>query len=525
MQTRHSTSLSASNTWKPLKRMGKPEIRVVKNFSPTFTKQDLNNNCFNKALSLTEDKEMEISNVEEVVGIEKKDHEVIFWDREPQTDVETTAITKTKTASPTTTTNPTTIPTPNNNQQQGRQLTLYHPNGWYNTWQKTSTLLSQLEKNYNLPMATFSSERRFQDPILSTTNTMEAQTDTPETRRSIRSGRSGLEVFKCTNYRIITIPAHWFPIEFFHHPRDQQASTYFRLSDEQSFYPVPTFQNGGSTSTSRHTGRERLYLQVGSQGCLRSYSNSSRIQEISNVLTPGQGISIQDISFWNEREFQGIQQTNEICHGTSKEKRNPVGILSRRHLHFGKDKNGSLCTHNDSNITFRESGLCDKQRKEYINTFSTAGFSRFYIQLEENDDISSEQETVKNQDESEPSSELINEKIMSWIARLLGKMTSVIPAIGKALLHIFTKGSSEKSTPKQSTMGSDLNNINAESTRIVMVEDVKPTLKWFAKRKTPITPDLVIHVDASDSGWGVSSDHINTAGLWIQQEQLQSINV
>ncbi|KAG1369239.1 hypothetical protein G6F61_012504 [Rhizopus arrhizus] len=37
--------------------------------------------------------------------------------------------------------------------------------------------------------------------------------------------------------------------------------------------------------------------------------------------------------------------------------------------------------------------------------------------------------------------------------------------------------------------------------------------------------DLTIHVDASDTGWGVNSNRVSTSGFWTQQEKELSINV
>lgn len=119
------------------------------------------------------------------------------------------------------------------------------------------------------------------------------------------------------------------------------------------------------------------------------------------------------------------------------------------------------------------------------------------------------------------------EKSCRWIASLLGKMTSVIPAIGEALLHIRYLQRDLARNLHQNHQQWDANcNLSTQS---------RQELQWWKTwsqqrnglpiRKEVVTPDLVIHVDASNSGWGVASNHVNTAGLWKEDEQLQSINV
>ncbi|KAG1061745.1 hypothetical protein G6F41_012014 [Rhizopus arrhizus] len=482
MQIKRSTSPSALNIWKPLKKRAKPKTHTVKNSSEIFTKQDSNNVYFNKVLIHTEDEDMAISNVDEVVGTEEEDQEVLFLDQEPQTNGDTTTIIKTnKIRTTTTTTTSTATMHPNNNTRQERQLTLYYPHRWYSTRWETSTVLPQLDKNYVTPLATLSSEGRIQDTISSTTNSMEVETFTPDDRRSIRGRRSCPKVFERTNNRIITIPTYWFPIEFFHHTRDQQTSTYIRLPNDKSLHSMSTFQDGGCSGTSRLDRREGLHLQVGSQGCLCCHSYSPRIEEISNVFTQRQGVSIQDIGFRDECQSSNIQQTNAVRYGAYENARDPTSVLPRRHMHFGEDTDGSSEAHNGRNITFRKPGFCDKQRQEYINTFTTARLSGVYIQFEENDNISSKQEVIQTPIESEPSTEFIEGTIMQVDSQLDRKDDFGHTSNRRSpFAHtIFTTRPIEEFTPKSPTMGSDLHDIDPESTRITMVENMESTEKRF----------------------------------------------
>lgn len=115
-----------------------------------------------------------------------------------------------------------------------------------------------------------------------------------------------------------------------------------------------------------------------------------------------------------------------------------------------------------------------------------------------------------------------------WIASLLGKMTALIPAIGEALLHIrylqrdLAKSLSinqqdwEKPCPLSATSIDELHWWKT----FVTTKNGLPI-----RQITDFKQDIVIHVDASDIGWGVSSPTIQTTGRWTPREKDHSINV
>lgn len=115
-----------------------------------------------------------------------------------------------------------------------------------------------------------------------------------------------------------------------------------------------------------------------------------------------------------------------------------------------------------------------------------------------------------------------------WVAALLGKMTSMIPAIGEALLHI-------RYIQRDLSMSLMRNRHNWEG-QCLLSQKSKEDLEWWehwAQTKnglpihppTPPAPQMTIYVDASDTGWGVKSETIETAGHWTPAERENSINV
>lgn len=107
-------------------------------------------------------------------------------------------------------------------------------------------------------------------------------------------------------------------------------------------------------------------------------------------------------------------------------------------------------------------------------------------------------------------------------------MTSMIPAIGEALLHIRYL---------QRDLASSLQQTHQDWEAICKLSSTsQEELHWWEnfvcqKNGLPIqkiahaTPKVIIHVDASNTGWGISSPLVTTSGFWTQEEVQQSINV
>ncbi|KAG1370665.1 hypothetical protein G6F61_011843 [Rhizopus arrhizus] len=115
-----------------------------------------------------------------------------------------------------------------------------------------------------------------------------------------------------------------------------------------------------------------------------------------------------------------------------------------------------------------------------------------------------------------------------WYASLMGKMTSMIPAIGEALLHIRYL---------QRDLAHNLQRHHQKwEAPFTLSTNSKAELQWWMnfvtdKNGLPIhkidnpKPAITIHVDASDIAWGVASPELETMGYWTEEEKAQSINV
>jgi hypothetical protein len=115
-----------------------------------------------------------------------------------------------------------------------------------------------------------------------------------------------------------------------------------------------------------------------------------------------------------------------------------------------------------------------------------------------------------------------------WIAALLGKITAMLPAVGDALLHI-------RYLQRDLSKALHMNN-NQWDRPCPLSPLAHSDILWWTTTATafnglPIMqpprprPFATLHVDASDSGWGVASPIMQTSGFWNHEDRLDSINV
>ncbi|KAG2216398.1 hypothetical protein INT45_012487 [Circinella minor] len=194
------------------------------------------------------------------------------------------------------------------------------------------------------------------------------------------------------------------------------------------------------------------------------------------VVTPIHQESRKFLTFLHKNK---VYQYKTLAFGMS------IGILSGRYLHFGEDKNRSLYTYNDSDNTLRKPGFCDKQGKEHNNTFTTTRFSWVYVQFVKDDDIGSKQKTIKTKIKSETSSEYVQRSLMSVDGQLVREndFSNTSNRRSPSTHMVSTTGSREEFTLPSSAMGSSLQVITSEPTRITLVDGVEPAKKWLTNKK------------------------------------------
>ncbi|KAG1049068.1 hypothetical protein G6F43_008581 [Rhizopus delemar] len=117
-------------------------------------------------------------------------------------------------------------------------------------------------------------------------------------------------------------------------------------------------------------------------------------------------------------------------------------------------------------------------------------------------------------------------RLCSRIASLIGKITAMIPAVGEALLHVRSMKRDLARALRNSNHNWELACSLSTTSRQELTWWINkaPLKKGLPIRYKQPSPYITIYVDASDSGWGVSSQSVQTAGYWTKNEKEESIN-
>ncbi|KAG0931393.1 hypothetical protein G6F32_011682 [Rhizopus arrhizus] len=338
----------------------------------------------------------------------------------------------------------------------------------------------------NTHLAIIDSKRGIPNSISPSTFTLENSTLEPEPDGTNSGQRSSRQIPSSRNNRGIPLTMNKLLIEFLHNTRNQQTETDFGLPEAQPFYSMPTFQNGGSSSSSRNYGEGRLHLQNRSEGRLRSNSNTSEITSISHIHEQRNGLPIQDSSIWNERKSKDFQQNDETRNGTFEKTRHPLGLLFGRHLHSREISGENESSHRTSYYSLGELGLFDQQKKEYINPIENTGIPRLYVQHKDNEDFSSREKNIQIKEPNKSSISHIKNKNMQMVCEFDWEDDSYDSGNRRSITtyQVFAERLSTESTSTSSKLGSKLYIVNEQFNRIELVDQVDQLQKWLTDSQT-----------------------------------------
>ncbi|CEP20048.1 hypothetical protein [Parasitella parasitica] len=175
----------------------------------------------------------------------------------------------------------------------------------------------------------------------------------------------------------------------------------------------------------------------------------------------------------------------------------------------------------------RRPRIPDQQGKECVRTEDLSRISWFPLQHQVYDNVST---TFKDQEIAATSttSPKCDQSLMQMGCESTEKDDCTIPAISEALLHI-------RHLQRDLARSLHLNHNNWNSTCEISQKS-KEEIQWwkaFLVKKNGLliqqiplaAPETTIFVDASDVGWGVSSNHIETSGFWSQLDKEKFINI
>lgn len=299
------------------------------------------------------------------------------------------------------------------------------------------------------------------------------------------------------------------------------------MSKIELFHSSRTFQDRRRPSVAGIDRKSRLYLQNRFKGCIRSSSYARRIQGLPKFRKRRGSIPLQVPGVWPKRSSKNFFQNNEVCNRTAQERRDSGNLLSERHLHPSQDEGRNESIDNQGETSFRKAWLHYQLQEEHPHPIKDSGIFRISVQQQDHDHFSTRVEDYKFNEENPSGGDDSNED-MQMDSRFIGEddVNDTSSRRSSIKYQVFTEGSIEDITPDTPKLGDNLQIVNTslqESSWWEMFLTQKNGLP--IQKITAANSKTTIHVDVSNSGWGVSSDMITASGFWNQEGEQKSIHV
>lgn len=299
------------------------------------------------------------------------------------------------------------------------------------------------------------------------------------------------------------------------------------MSKIELFHSSRTFQDRRRPSVAGIDRKSRLYLQNRFKGCIRSSSYARRIQGLPKFRKRRGSIPLQVPGVWPKRSSKNFFQNNEVCNRTAQERRDSGNLLSERHLHPSQDEGRNESIDNQGETSFRKAWLHYQLQEEHPHPIKDSGIFRISVQQQDHDHFSNRVEDYKFNEENPSGGDDSNED-MQMDSRFIGEddVNDTSSRRSSIKYQVFTEGSIEDITPDTPKLGDNLQIVNTslqESSWWEMFLTQKNGLP--IQKITAANSKTTIHVDVSNSGWGVSSDMITASGFWNQEGEQKSIHV
>ncbi|KAG1042355.1 hypothetical protein G6F43_011925 [Rhizopus delemar] len=356
---------------------------------------------------------------------------------------------------------------------------LYHPLRWHSTGQSPTTFSPLLENNNQSFLAHISNSKWLQDPIFQETDPMEESKEGDDSRRSTPYQRSNTEILGWRDDREIPYTKSAIPLQVLYYTRKDEEKTNPGLPEIELIHPSRTFQDGRSSGTKRANRKRRLHLQNRSKGRIRSGSNACGLPRFPKFRERRSGLQIQIPCVRPQCSTKDFLQDHALCHRTSEERRDPNHLLFGRHLHLGEEKARNEPIDNQSKASSRETRLPHQLQKEYSHTIKNSGVSGFYIQQQDNADICTTIEDYQP-DEEDPTVTYLSEENVQMDSRTTREDDFHDSSSGRGSItyKIPTTGPVEDITPDETELGSNLQIVKYQPSRVTLVGNFHNTEEW-----------------------------------------------
>ncbi|KAG1453448.1 hypothetical protein G6F56_007573 [Rhizopus delemar] len=368
----------------------------------------------------------------------------------------------------------------------------------------------ELEESDASSMALVRYQLRMPNPISIKTHPLEIETVYSVRERSNNCKFSSEFLSSISSNREVTNTGREIFVKLLHNQGTHKDTSNFGLSPYQLIRTMQSFQNGGCACIERTDRTERLPLQDRSQGCIYCSTHPSRIKEISLVQALRHDIPIPISDIWPECSPTGIFKAHEVCIGTHTCKGDPPGILLGRHM-------------------FDLLGIHYQLSKERSDSETYSRIPRVYLQHEDYEDQRATEEVDKAYVENQTDKPNFKNSIMLVVCGITREKHSHDTSNGRSTspYSISSTRPGKESPATTIRLGNALPFVIQGMEGIEMVRNQRRKPEWTPIPKTEDTrpPAVVTHVDASDSGWGITSNEVETNEFWTEIEKETSINV
>ncbi|KAG1455997.1 hypothetical protein G6F56_006934 [Rhizopus delemar] len=401
------------------------------------------------------------------------------------------------------------------NSENSKNSVSYRTSRWDSTRGAPQPFLPQLAEDDDSQLAVVNCPRRLPNTICITTDSM-------ETTKADGFSSSGTSCRRCCGQQVFGIRSnrnssgsngHSLSFAVLYDQGTHQVSPDFRLQENQQFCPMRTFQDGRCSNFEGDDSGRRFSFKNRPEGCLCGSPHSPSVKAFSFLFAPGNSLQIQIPSFWTKCSAKSFFQIDETCNRAFAERRYPNGLLPGRSVFSSEYGSGDESSHQEGNFSFAGFRVHHQLGQEQTGPLSSPRIFGLRIRYSEHEDQCSHEEDHQPSTEN-PTGKEMELSLVPLGGSTFGQDDGHDPGNWGSFVTdpLPTTGSGEQLTFASSELGKALPPFNPRPSRLRLVGTHGYNQEWSSDY-------------ASDTGWGIHSKLMDTAGYWTLRERDDSINV
>ncbi|KAI8970873.1 hypothetical protein BDB01DRAFT_813412, partial [Pilobolus umbonatus] len=230
-----------------------------------------------------------------------------------------------------------------------------------------------------------------------------------------------------------------------------------------------------------HYRTQGLHLKNRSEGCILGGPNAYSISTISNIPKQEYSLPIQVTGFWLEHRPTCLLKGHAISYRPFKKRRYKTNILSRRYMHFSKNKKSNGNSHRKNANSPTESWIHHQLQKTQPEPITNTGLPRLSIQQCEDDHFGTSTEDTQIESEIETST-TVNHKNMQMDSGITGENNINSTSHWRSTIShpVLTERSLNQPEQEQHELGKLMLPVSLQQERAEMVDGEHHQKEWIA---------------------------------------------